>query len=118
MRASTKMRVLGETAQTMAPTARTTAPSTNVRRRPKSSATVPVVSNAAARPMLIELRIQVRPAASDIRSSAVLLIVASGAVNAISVNKVPDAATASARVPFVVPAGVGAVSVIVVSLVW
>jgi hypothetical protein len=48
----------------------------------------------------------------------VLLIVAGGAVNAISVNKVPDAATASARVPFVVPAGVGAVSVIVVSLVW
>ena len=96
-RASTNTSVPGATAAATEPTARTSRPAANVRRRPKSSETVPVDSRAAPRPMLIELRIQVRPAVPAPSVAAVLLIVDSGAVNATSVSRVPSAATVSWR---------------------
>jgi hypothetical protein len=56
----------------LAPAASSTTPATNVRRRPKSSATRPAVSRNAPRPMLIELRIQVRPEAPASRPAGLL----------------------------------------------
>ena len=67
-RASTKTTTSCATAATRAPAASTSAPATNVRRRPKSSATRPAVSRNAPSPMLIELRIHVRPATPGVQA--------------------------------------------------
>ena len=73
------------------------APATKVRRRPKSSATRPAVSRNAPRPMLIELRIQVRPEVPAPRPATVRFTVASGAVKATSVTRVPSEAVTRVR---------------------
>ena len=73
------------------------APATKVRRRPKSSATRPAVSRNAPRPMLIELRIQVRPEVPASRPATVRLTVASGAVKATSATRVPSEAVTRVR---------------------
>ena len=75
MRASTNTSTSGVSVATTDPTASTSEPATKVRRRPKSSATRPAVSRNAPRPMLIELRIQVRPETPAPRPAAVWLMV-------------------------------------------
>jgi hypothetical protein len=106
-RIRTKLTTSGETAASREATASSSEPATNVRRRPVSSAIVPVESSVAPSPMLIELRIQVRPAGPVPSAAAVLFRVASGAVNATRVSSVPAPATPRVLLddPWPVPTG-------------
>nr|WP_254185819.1 hypothetical protein [Nocardioides panacis] len=94
-RAATNSRVPGARAASTEPSTSTAIPAAKVRRRPKSSDSVPVDSRAAPSPMLIELRIQVRPEVPAPSVAAVLFSVAIGAVKATRVSRVPRAATVS-----------------------
>ena len=97
IRATTKVTTSGATAPSSDPATSTYVPATKVRRRPKSSATRPAVSRKAPSPMLIELRIQVRPEVPAPRPATVRFTVASGAVKATSATMVPSEAVVSVR---------------------
>ncbi len=94
-RASTNSNVPKENADQAAPTSSTTSPLTKVRRRPKSSETVPADSRAAPRPTLIDESTQVRPEAPVPSVAAIGLIAASGTVKATKERNVPSAETPS-----------------------
>ena len=66
------------TAQISEPSPSAASPATYTRRRPNVSPSTPVASRAAARPTLIELRIQARATAPAPRSAAVAGMVAIG----------------------------------------
>jgi hypothetical protein len=72
--------VSGASAATTDPITSTSAPATNMRRRPWSSPIAPAGSRATASPMLIELRIHACPSGPAPSPAAVLVRVASGVV--------------------------------------